>query len=503
MVNFEAWLEDPATPRIVLVEVSVRSNGQEIVRYLSTQGYNTFPDDVPANQHYEGILLAGFQYNEQLDLTGIGGISGGDLEIANYNGERDDWLNDVWDNREITAWIGDPSWKRSDFKMIFNGAVATIECKSIDTLSLSLRDKQQLLSTPATDKKIGGTGTNKDDVISLSFGEVHNVTPEIITNTGPNATKLTTYKVHDVAIERFLEVRDNGFPIANDNIGWSKVSRNLSNGTFTLNQSAEGTITASVQGDKNTTFTPTIASLVKRLITGYGTAESRYTLDDIDAANFADFETMCPQPVGIFLQGSSNVLVACQELAASVDARLVTSRLGKARLVQIKLPGSGVPVEIGPSQIVLDSLKILSPSPQVRASVTLGFNKNWTVQEDLLTGIPEEHKQMFADEWLTVTSTNNTVKEEYKLNDAPPQVNTLLLRRVDAAAEADYRRILWSKRRAVFQFEGTSDLIGSLELGKAVILKHHRFGLSDGKEGLVVSLSPNWFTGRITVGILI
>jgi len=501
MVNYAAWLKNPAAPRIIIVEVKVKSGGQETTRYLSTAHYVTSPSDTPSNQYYEPVLTAGFQYVEQLDLTGEGGLSGGDVEIANYNGERDSWLNDIWDNRSIVAWIGDPSWNRSDFQMIFNGAVASIDCRSRDTLVLMLRDKMQMLDTPATDSKIGGTGTNKGDVVSLCFGEAHNVTPDIITSTDGSSARLTTYKVHDTTIERFLEVRDNGVPIANDNIGWSKVTRNLSNGTFTLNQSSEGTITASVQGDKNTTFKPTIASLVRRLATSYGTVESRYSSGDIDENNFTSFDIQCSQPVGTFLQGTSNVLLTCQELAASVDARLVTSRLGKLRLIQVSVPGVGTPVEINSNQIVLDSLRI-SARPFVKASVTLGFNKNYTVQKDLLTGIPDEHKQMFSDEWLTVTSTNNTVKSDYKLNTAPEQTNTLLLRRTDAALEADRRRLLWSKQRTVFQFEGTSDLIDSLELGRAVLLKHHRYGLSQGVEGTVVSLSPNWFTGRIVVGIL-
>lgn len=505
MIDFAAWLSNPAAPRIVLVEVKVKSGGQETTRYFSTGNYTTSPTDIPANQYYEAVLTSGFNYTEQLDLSGgVGSLSGGEINIINKNGERDSWLDDIWDNRAIIAWIGDPSWARSDFQMIFNGTVATIDSKSQDTLTLSLRDKLQRLNTPATDKKIGGTGTNKDDVVSLAFGETHNVTPAIITNTSGDGNRLYTYKVHDVIVERFVEVRDNDVPIANDSIGWDNVTRNLNNGTFTLNRSSEGTITVSVQGDKNGTFKPTIASIVKRLATAYGTAASRYTDADIDLDNFTAFDAACPQPVGTYLQGSSNVLSTCQEIAASVDARLVTSRLGKLRLIQIKIPGTGTPVEINESHIFAkESLKILSPSPFVQASVTLGFNKNWTVQTDLKTTIPDEHKQMFADEWLTTTSTVPSVRTDYYLNDAPPQVNTMLLRRVDADSEANRRVSLWSQPRRVFQFEGTADLIGSLELGCAATLKHHRFGLSQGKTGIVVSLSPNWFTGRIVVGILI
>jgi hypothetical protein len=172
------------------------------------------------------------------------------------------------------------------------------------------------------------------------------------------------------------------------------------------------------------------------------------------------------------------------------------------RLIQVNINGTGTPVAIGPSQIISGSLKI-SSRPLVQASIKLGFDKNYTVQDNLLTSIPDEHKKLFAQEWLTTTSTNATAKADYKLNAAPPQTDTMLLRRVDAAAEADRRVALWSTPRSVFQFTGTSDLINSLTLGCAVTLTHPRFGLSSGKNGVVVSLSPNWFNGTIMVEILI
>jgi hypothetical protein len=222
----------------------------------------------------------------------------------------------------------------------------------------------------------------------------------------------------------------------------------------------------------------------------------------LDATNLAAFDTACPQPVGVYADGNTNLLALCQDIAASVDARVVMSRAGLLQLLQVAVPGFGTPVQIGPSQIIERSLEI-SERPFVKAAVTLGFDKNWTVQDNLLTGIQEEHKKMFATEWLTSTSTNLQAKADYKLNDAPPQTDTMLKRRTDADAEANRRVALWSVPRTVFQFEGTSDLIGSLSLGCAATLTHPRFGLSGGKTGTIVSLSPNWFKGTITVQILI
>jgi hypothetical protein len=496
MVDFTAWLSDPAVPRIVLLEVKVKSNGQEITRYLSTGAFISSSTDSPPDQYYEPILVGGLQFTEKLDIDGNGGLSGGDIDVANYGGERDVWLDDIWDNRDIIAWIGDPRWNKSDFQMIFNGVVATIDSKSKDTLTLQLRDKLQRLNSPVTDKKVGGTGTNKDEVVSLTFGEAHNVTPTSVTDTNAGTTgQYLTYKIHDGPVEDIIEVRDNGIPVS--------FTKNVSNGTFVLSNASFGTVTASVQGDKNPTYVTTIAGIVKRLATGYGTATTRYATSDIDASSFASFDIDHPQQVGVFVSGGDNLLTTCQDIAHSVDARLVTSRLGLLKLLQVRIPSvNEVAYAITQDVMTKNSLKI-SSRPLVKASVTLGFNKNWTVQENLATNIPDEHKKMYGEEWLSVTSTNDAAKADYKLNDAPPQTDTMLLTRVTAQAEADRRRDMWSVPRTVLQFEGTAELIGALSLGMPVSITHPRFGLANGKNGIVTTLSPNWFTGRITVEVLV
>src|SRR5438874_5234990 len=163
MIDYAAWLKDPAAVRVVLIEVNVKSAGLETTRYLSTRPYVTSPTDSPANQYYEPVVTTGFTFTEQLSLdSASASFSAGDIEIVNYNGERDSWLDDIWDNHKITAWIGDPRWKRADFQVIFNGVVATMGSKSREVLNLTLRDKLQFLNTPITDKKISDIVSTAD-----------------------------------------------------------------------------------------------------------------------------------------------------------------------------------------------------------------------------------------------------------------------------------------------------------------------------------------------------
>ena len=197
-----------------------------------------------------------------------------------------------------------------------------------------------------------------------------------------------------------------------------------------------------------------------------------------------------------------NVLEACQRLAASVGAQITASRQGKLRLLKLQFPGTGeVPFDIGPADMVAQNLAIAARS-EVAASVKLGYCKNWTVQTGLQTGILESHKNRFATEWDTTTVQYSDVATAYNLHVEPVQRDTLLLRKVEADPEA-YRLLdISSVPRTTYRFDGLPRLM-LLDLGQAVTLTHPRFGLQAGVPGVVVSLTPDWITGRITVEVMV
>lgn len=485
--EYQAWLDDTTSVRVVLVEVVANVSNVETTRYLSTVAYNTNATDSPANVSYLPLISGGVKFTEQISLSGGASLSAGDIEINNAASTLDSWLDDVWVNRQVQAFIGDVRWARSDFRMIFNGIVADIDSKDRTKLNLKLRDKLQRLNTPVSDTKLGGSTPNKDAVIPSTFGEVHNISPLLIT------PATLEYQVHGGVVQSIMEVRDNGIPVA--------ASVNNTTGKFTLPAAAAGAITCSVQGDKPSTYSNTISKLVQRIVTGYGKISDRFIAGDLDAVNLAAFETANQQPVGIYLSDRTNILMACQQLAGSIGAQLVMSRNGLLRLIQINLPPVTTPTAIGVSNIIANSLNIVNRT-EVVAAVKLGFCKNYTIQNGLISDIPTQHKDLFATEYLTTSSVDSAVQTKYKLNAEPIQQDSLLLTYADAQAESDRRLVLNKVTRTTYRFEGTASLL-SLELGQAVTLTHPRFQLSGGKLGMVVSLAPDWLTGRITVEILI
>jgi hypothetical protein len=487
-VTFTTWLSDHNARRCILVEAVAQIAGIETTLYLSSKGYVTGNADTPPNTVYEPAISGGVNVTESLSLTtGRAGLTYGDIELYNVAGERDNWLDYIWTNRAIKVYLGDLSWQRSDYQIIFDGIIDNIDSRARDRLNIKIRDKLERLNTPLSDVKLGGTTPNKESLIPLTFGEVSNIAP-LLSNPATHE-----YQVHNVAIELIIEVRDNGVPVF--------ITPSLSVGKFFLLASPAGTITASIQGDKPSIYENTISKLIQRIVTGFGKASTRFTSGDLDASNLATFDTAHAQPVGVFVDARENVINVIQDLAASVGAQVCMSRAGLLRLLEIKLPPDGIPWVITSSDMVAASLHIVDRIT-VKSSVKIGYCRNWYQQPDLQTGIVEESKKLLAEDYMTVTSTDIAVAATYKLDSEPDQRNTLLISTIDAQAEADRELNIYKVPRVVFGFEGFPNLL-ELELGQAVTLQHSRFGLSAGKTGVVTKLSPDWSNFRVKVEVLI
>lgn len=480
--EFLAWLDSPAAIRVVLVEVGVLVGDVETTRLLADRPYST-----DAGVPYLPIVRGGISFDESLPLDGQPSLSTGSIEIDNASGERDSWLVDVWRNRGIEVFIGDVRWPRAAFRRIFAGTVHDIGARDASVLNLALRDKLQRLNTPASEATLGGTGVNKDALLPLLFGEVFNVSPLLADDA------VHEYQVHAGPIERVIEVRDNGVPVA--------TTPTLATGKFRLAKSPAGQITASIQGDKAGTYRNTVGALVQRLATGYGTAEDRFTVADLDLAQLAAFEAGHPQPVGLSIPDRGNVLAVCQQLAASVGAQVAMSREGLLRLLKIALPAVGVPRVVTDADMAARSLRAASRT-DVLAGVRLGYARNWTVQQSLETGIPAPHRELYEKDLLEVTANDAAVAARYRLHGEPERIDTLLLRAVDAQAEADRRLALWSIPRTVYTFTGFAALM-LLELGQALTIIHGRYGMAAGVTGQVVGIKTDWSSRSVAVEVLV
>src|SRR5690606_22579683 len=295
--------------------------------------------------------------------------------------------------------------------------------------------KLERLNTAVSDVLLGGSTVNADRLIPVCLGECHNITP---LTTNPDINEVHIF--HRGASERCIEARDNAVPVTKTD--------NLANGRTTLTKTPAGQVTLSVQGDKTGgVYRNTVASLIELLMTNYGS--DPLTTADIDTANFSAFDAANPAPVGVYITESRTVLDVCNELAASLGAHIAPSRLGLMRLLRIQLPATGTPVDITPADYEHGSLRITQRSTVI-AGVRLGYCRNWSPQQDIETGIPNAHRDLYAQEWMTVTAKDSAVASQYRISTEVEQENTLLLRTVDAQAEANRRLNLWKVPRFVY-----------------------------------------------------
>lgn len=486
--QFIAWLKSPSRRLCVLFEAVASVGGVETTRYLSDTGYTTRPTDAPADTYYAPRIIGGGRVIERLSRDGgPAAMSFGDVELNNADRALDGWLADVWANRSGKMWVGDVTWPRADFRLVFDGINANLlPGGRPDVLHLAVRDKLQRLNTAVTETKLGGASTNADRLVPIALGEFHNVEPLL-------ADKATlTYQVNGAAIEDVIEVRDGGAPVA--------ITKALADGKFSLNQASFWVVTCSVQGGKLAgVYVKTVAKLVELLATQYGT--DPFDAGDLDAANLATFDAAHPQPVGRPLLQRENVLAVCQEIAASVGAQVVMSATGTLRLIKIALPATGTPTSVTEAMMT-GSLQIAERVP-VQAAIRLGYCRNWTPQSGLQTGIPAEHKDLFAQEWLTSTARDAGVAADHKLTQEPvQQVDTLLQVKADADAEAARRVALWKEPRTVYSYDGAPQLLLE-ELGGYQTLTHSDFDLAGGADGQIVAIERDWLNATVRFEVLV
>jgi hypothetical protein len=518
------WLQSQDSIRMVLVEVEGVTGSGSATLYLSSKPYTTLVSEAPSGVSYDPCIIGGLSFSESISLDLAASIGYGDIEITNYDGSRDSWLNWVWANRTVKIFLGDPRWPRTDFYPIFTGVISDITASSTTSLNLVLLNKLDRLNNPISEKtlgslfpKIGETGgiagneikpvgavQNRDSILPLCFGECFNVTPLLISSAlGTGTTSELTYMIHDGPIEAIIEVRDNGVPL---DLG-TGYTVNLTQGTFTLLRAPAGVITVSVQGAKfgvGPTYSNNPGAIIEHIVTTYGPASQRLSSTDLNAINFTAIKGN-ERPVGIYISDRENIIDICNRLANGLGASVVCSAAGLLQVIVLDIPGfaaeAGVPTHINEYNTVLNSISI-ADKPAVQGTVKLGYCYNWTVQSSGLAGaIPQWSQDLFAKDWLYITKKDTSITADYKLDSQPVAVESLIVEESIASDEAARRLALWKEPRFIYTVTAFPEML-MVEPGMSVTLTNSRFGLSN-KSGTVVSIDRNWITGMITIGVLV
>lgn len=472
--------------------VTSYSGSTLVVDVTSTTGSGTFNVWtiellVPKNTPYATGIVGGVTFTESIDFNGQPSIGYGDIEVDNVNGIRDAWLQYVWVNKPIVVWIGDPTWPRSDFYPIFRGLVRDIDTKSRNSLNLILVNELQAINEAVSSTTMLVGGASADKLVPLCFGECFNVTPVV------RSSAALQYQVHNGDIEGILEVRDNGAPVP--------FTQNVSTGTFTLQFSPFGAITATVQGAKpNAVYVNRIGSVIKTLLRNYG---KQLLASDIDEAGMDAVDAATNLEVGLYLTERENILDVCQRIAFSGGYYLVADISGKLKLVRLQADIVTAPTyTVTQTDMEFASLAV-SQKLDVLGTVKLAYSKNWTPQTNGLVNILKpEAATILEKPYYYETATNGTIVSRYQQVAEPVVQETLLISQADASAEAARLLNIKSTPRFVYTATYYAKML-FCELGDTVRITHPRFGLSTGKTGMAVSVNRDWLNGKVSIGVFI
>lgn len=512
MLNYTQWLRKQGIARALIVQVQVNTGGSLITRYLST--HDVTVDGVS----YLAVIKGNISTSSSINLDYNTSISFGDIDIINSARLFDGWLNDNWSNKSCKIYYGEvpaiPTNQSliNDYELIFDGIVDDIDSKSNTVLSLKIRDKLEKVNYPVTEKLLGNyfhgsvlpdtdTSYNNQSRTSnrpLVFGEVNNITPML---TDPTQLE---YMVSDGPVELIIEVLDNGVPVSFRTTKTVDEIGDIPPGSFRLDHPPVGTVTASVQGVAKTidlvngtfidSYTNTAANIIATILKFYGRP---LDYSEIDTTSFT---TLATQPVGVFVSDRTNSFTLCSEIAKSANCVLVVTRQGKVRLVELKIPTTAT-IIVDDTNIIFNSIK-LSQKPNIVAGIKLGYARNWTPMTGIVTGIPEEHKNMLAKDYIEAVAKDPAVQAAYNLTVEPDLLGTFLITSDDANTAAQDRLQLRSNIRKIIGAQGVAELM-QLEVGSPVIVNTNRFGIPTNTKGLVVSVNPDWLAGKVDLEILV
>ena len=483
--EYQAWLADPQQERVLLAEVKAYSGGSESTYYLGSKYFHTGASDTPANTTYEGVLKGSPFFSTTMSeaFGGRSFVSIGEISIDNSDGDRDAWINYAWDGRDAIIKIGDPYWEIADFRTILTGVVERLSIADDYTLNLTLRDNQRKLDVPLQTSLIA-SGVETDQVIPLCYGEVYNIEPTLIDQTTHE------YQVHEGQIEDIVQVYVDG------HVTSLTVTKDLTNGKFTLNSDPKGHVTCDVQGHKpggsyKTTPGDIIREIVGRVLTDP---------TDLDTAAFTQFNTDFPYTIGMYFDTRTNLLDALDSVLPA-GWYYGFDRDGKFTLARLNDPSGET------SELTIDNLESHGDLNIQKADVPewrvrVGYKRNHKKMDvGAKADVTEEQRAFLEVEFLNVAKAEDaTVKTTHLLAQDPDILPSTIAGSSDASTEATRLLNLFKVQRYTYNVSAYVAPL-QIEIGSCVTLQDDRFGLSSGSKCIVTGITEYLLDNKIEVDL--
>ena len=505
--------------QIVIADVDVYDpaiSGARTLRF-ATQSYTTGPADTPANTFYDGRIQQPANISRtcfsDAKTTGRTQIGYGDMVLVNNDGALDGLLAYSFAGRSITIKLGVvaansngvPTWVT-----VIKGTMEQAEL-SWQKVTIRVRDRQQDVAKPLQQVRYAGSNTLPNGLEGVAndlkgkpkplvFGKVFNVAPPQVN------TDRRIYQVHSgSALSSLAAAYDRGAPLtagaayssqadmeANaPTAGQYRIWNDATAGCFIrLGSAPTGTVTVdAVQGAA--VANRTVAQLFSQILQAAGISSA-----DISSADITALDAVAPYEAGVYAPYDQDItpLQLLDDLCNSVGAWYGCDASGSFRIGQIAVP-SGTPVGTITATDILKIERVASRDPGVGVpawKVKVGYQRIYSVQNDLTANVTDARKAYLSEEYRRVESSDAAIKTA-NLTSPELEFLTVLASATDAASEAARRLTIYKTRRDMYQLTIRVDaaLAAALDIGKIVTLQVNRFGMSAGKNFLIIGIRTN------------
>lgn len=510
--EFLAWLNDEGSVKCALVEIAwaeFESEGGVLgFEYLSTHPFVAAPTDALPNQIYNAWIkeIPSFEQSMSEVFMGRTTANVGEVVVDASTGETDVWILDRdWIGRSLTIRVGEPSWPRADFRLIWSGVTADLKMRGTNELAFVVRDMQHLLNQPLQTAKFE-SGPMISQPVPTLYGTVYNVPCVLINESG----SVGTYQFNDGPVASVSQIRAGGAVYASATV-------DLFAGTFTTPALVRFPMTADIVGATIGGSAMNNASdLIKHLVVDRG----YLTIDQIDVDSFNVLKAQCPQKIGYaFPPADTMIFEAVDEICNTVGAYTAMTRDGKLYVKRFDLDGLPV-MDIGVNDIVERGFaleRVLAPVGEIRIGAKRNNSPKHAINPDSFSGAgPTMVQQARQHHWATGVENNEDGAVLMKTRKLPTANNnggtgaedqdgsipSLFANAADAQAEAARRMALWGVRRYVFKVTCWVAPL-TLKLGDVVTITHPRWGFAAGKNATIIKLRERLSRKQTELSVLV
>ncbi|MBF0680436.1 MAG: hypothetical protein IR164_16025 [Devosia sp.] len=247
----------------------------------------------------------------------------------------------------------------------------------------------------------------------------------------------------------------------------------------------------------------TAAQIARRMLLRKGFVAGQHFI----ASDIADLDALNPASIGYWMPPEDQTtLIAVQRVLGSIGASIVPDRLGVFRMMRFGEPSGYPTVILTTAEILEGSINLLATGDEGRGvpawRVTVQYARNWypMARDNLDVATAEAFKAFATSEWRSAVAEATAVKAVHRLA-SDLTFETYLTGEADAQAEAERLLALHAAPRERFQVKVPSFYVDRVELGNVVRLQLGRFGLSAGKDFVVIGIVENFASGNTTLDL--